>query len=216
MDRRLFLALAASLALAACSGGDKAQTKAPAAGAQIDGAGATFPAPLYAKWAEAQRAETGLTLNYQAIGSGGGIKQIGASTVDFGATDKPLKPDDLAAGGLAMFPTVIGGVVPVMNLPGVKPGQIKLTGPQLADRLQAAHPGHVQVHQHGVELLDRQPLERLHAAGRHAGLVPKGEQGLVQHMLIGGLVVDDEDAEAHSARRLQTGPQLSQIGLAIT
>src|SRR6201996_7206795 len=101
--------------------------------ATISGAGATFPAPVYAKWAESYKAESGNSLNYQAIGSGGGIKQINASTVDFGASDKPLKPDDLAGGGLAMFPTVIGGVVPVMNLPGIKPGQIKLTGPQLAD-----------------------------------------------------------------------------------
>jgi phosphate transport system substrate-binding protein len=99
----------------------------------ISGAGATFPAPVYAKWAEMYKAQTGTSLNYQAIGSGGGIKQINASTVDFGASDKPLKPDDLAAGGLAMFPTVIGGVVPVMNLPGIKAGQIKLTGAQLAD-----------------------------------------------------------------------------------
>src|SRR6476619_2503237 len=82
--------------------------------ATISGAGATFPAPVYAKWAEAYRAQTGNALNYQAIGSGGGIKQINAGTVDFGATDKPLKPDDLATGGLVMFPTVIGGVVPVM------------------------------------------------------------------------------------------------------
>jgi phosphate transport system substrate-binding protein len=99
----------------------------------ISGAGATFPAPVYAKWAELYKAQTGTSLNYQAIGSGGGIKQINASTVDFGASDKPLKPADLDAGGLAMFPTVIGGVVPVMNLPGVKPGAIKLTGAQLAD-----------------------------------------------------------------------------------
>ena len=99
----------------------------------ISGAGATFPAPVYAKWAEMYKAQTGTSLNYQAIGSGGGIKQIQASTVDFGATDKPLKPDDLATGGLVMFPTVIGGVVPVMNLPGVKAGQMKMTGPQLAD-----------------------------------------------------------------------------------
>src|SRR5881409_562725 len=104
-----------------------------AAAADISGAGATFPAPVYAKWAEAYKAQTGTSLNYQAIGSGGGIKQIGAGTVDFGATDKPLKPDDLAAGGLAMFPTVIGGVVPVMNLPGIKPGQLKMNGPVLAD-----------------------------------------------------------------------------------
>src|SRR5690349_3990174 len=79
----------------------------------ISGAGATFPAPVYAKWAEEYKAKTGTSLNYQAIGSGGGIKQIQASTVDFGASDKPLKPDDLASAGLAMFPTVIGGVVPV-------------------------------------------------------------------------------------------------------
>jgi phosphate transport system substrate-binding protein len=101
--------------------------------ATISGAGATFPAPVYAKWAEAYKAETGNSLNYQAIGSGGGIKQINAKTVDFGASDKPLKPDDLAAGGLVMFPTVIGGVVPVVNLPGISSGQIKLTGPQVAD-----------------------------------------------------------------------------------
>jgi len=99
----------------------------------ISGAGATFPAPVYAKWAEEYKAKTGAALNYQAIGSGGGIKQIQASTVDFGASDKPLKPDDLAASGLSMFPTVIGGVVPVMNLPGIRPGQVKLTGAQLAD-----------------------------------------------------------------------------------
>jgi phosphate transport system substrate-binding protein len=101
--------------------------------ANLSGAGATFPAPVYAKWAEAYKAQTGNSLNYQAIGSGGGIKQINANTVDFGASDKPLKPDALAAGGLQQFPTVIGGVVPVMNLPGVKPGQIKLTSLVLAD-----------------------------------------------------------------------------------
>jgi len=99
----------------------------------ISGAGATFPAPVYAKWAESYKAQTGAVLNYQAIGSGGGIKQINASTVDFGASDKPLKPDALAAGGLQQFPTVIGGVVPVMNIPGVKPGQLRLTGLVLAD-----------------------------------------------------------------------------------
>src|SRR5215467_10371335 len=83
-----------------------AATAASAAGV-ISGAGATFPAPVYAKWAEEYKAKTGTSLNYQAIGSGGGIKQIQAKTVDFGASDKPLKPDDLAASGLAMFPTVI-------------------------------------------------------------------------------------------------------------
>jgi phosphate transport system substrate-binding protein len=101
--------------------------------ATISGAGATFPAPVYAKWAETYKAQSGNSLNYQAIGSGGGIKQIIANTVDFGASDKPLKADELDKNGLMQFPTVMGGVVPVMNLPGVKPGQIKLTGAQLAD-----------------------------------------------------------------------------------
>jgi phosphate transport system substrate-binding protein len=104
-----------------------------AAAADISGAGATFPAPIYAKWAEAYKAQTGIGLNYQAIGSGGGIKQIKAKTVDFGASDKPLKPDELAASGLYQFPTVVGGVVPVMNLPGIAPGQIKLNGQVLGD-----------------------------------------------------------------------------------
>ena len=101
--------------------------------ASISGAGATFPAPVYAKWAEGYKAATGVSLNYQAIGSGGGIRQITANTVDFGATDKPLKPDDLATANLVQFPTVVGGVVPVVNLPGIKSGQIKLNGAQLAD-----------------------------------------------------------------------------------
>jgi phosphate transport system substrate-binding protein len=101
--------------------------------ASISGAGATFPAPVYAKWAETYKAQTGNNLNYQAIGSGGGIKQIEANTVDFGASDKPLKAEELEANGLMQFPTVMGGVVPVMNLPGIKPGQIKMTGAQLAD-----------------------------------------------------------------------------------
>ena len=106
-------------------------TMANAAG--ISGAGATFPAPVYAKWAEMYKAQTGNSLNYQSIGSGGGIRQITANTVDFGASDKPLKPDDLAANSFIQFPTVIGGVVPVVNLPGVQSGQMKLTGPQIAD-----------------------------------------------------------------------------------
>ncbi|MBS0334435.1 MAG: phosphate ABC transporter substrate-binding protein PstS [Proteobacteria bacterium] len=104
-----------------------------ATAADISGAGATFPAPVYAKWNEAYKAATGSQVNYQAIGSGGGIKQIEASTVDFGASDKPLSLQDQQANGLVMFPTVIGGIVPVLNLPGFKPGQLKLTGAQLAD-----------------------------------------------------------------------------------
>jgi phosphate transport system substrate-binding protein len=100
--------------------------------ADISGAGATFPAPIYNKWAETYKAQTNNGLNYQAIGSGGGIKQIQAKTVDFGASDKPLKLADLDAAGLMQFPMVMGGVVPVMNLPGVNPGQVKLTGAVLA------------------------------------------------------------------------------------
>ena len=96
-----------------------------ATAANISGAGATFPAPVYTKWAETYKAKTGNQLNYQAIGSGGGIKQIEANTVDFGASDKPLKPDALQQNGLVQFPTVIGGVVPVVNLPGYRPGQIR-------------------------------------------------------------------------------------------
>jgi phosphate transport system substrate-binding protein len=106
--------------------------------ATLSGAGATFPAPVYAKWAEAYKAQTGNALNYQAIGSGGGIKQIKASTVDFGASDKPLLPADLSASGLMQFPTVMGGVVPVVNLPGIKPGQLKMTGAQVADIYRGA------------------------------------------------------------------------------
>ncbi|WP_296223301.1 phosphate ABC transporter substrate-binding protein PstS [Ralstonia sp. UBA689] len=94
----------------------------------ITGAGATFPAPVYSKWADAYQKATGTKVNYQAIGSGGGIKQITAKTVDFGASDMPLKDADLNKDGLMQFPTVIGGVVPVINLPGVKPGELMLTG----------------------------------------------------------------------------------------
>jgi phosphate transport system substrate-binding protein len=101
--------------------------------ADITGAGATFPYPIYAKWADAYRKETGVGLNYQSIGSGGGIKQITAKTVDFGASDMPLKPDELDKSGLMQFPTVIGGNVPVVNVRGIAPGQLKLTGEILAD-----------------------------------------------------------------------------------
>jgi len=103
------------------------------AGADITGAGATFPYPIYAKWADVYKKETGVGLNYQSIGSGGGIKQISAKTVDFGASDMPLKPEDLQKSGLMQFPTVIGGDVPVLNLKGVASGQMKFTGEVLAD-----------------------------------------------------------------------------------
>ena len=100
---------------------------------QITGAGATFPAPMYAKWAEAYKAQTGTALNYQGIGSGGGIKQIIAKTVDFGASDDPVKAEELEKNGLAQFPAVIGGVVPVVNVQGVAPGQLKLNNDVLSD-----------------------------------------------------------------------------------
>ena len=105
---------------------------APALAADITGAGATFPYPIYAKWADAYKKETGIGVNYQSIGSGGGIKQIHARTVDFGASDMPLKPEDLDKGGLLQFPTVIGGDVPVVNVKGIAPGQMKLSGEVLA------------------------------------------------------------------------------------
>ena len=101
--------------------------------ADLTGAGATFPYPIYAKWAEAYKAKTGQGVNYQSIGSGGGIAQIKAKTVDFGASDMPLKPDDLQAAGLMQFPAIVGGVVPIVNVAGIAPGALKLTGPVLAD-----------------------------------------------------------------------------------
>ena len=104
--------------------------------ADITGAGATFPYPIYAKWAEAYKARTGNGLNYQSIGSSGGVKQIKAKTVDFGATDNPVKFEDLQADGLVQFPAIIGGVVPIINLDGIKPGQIRLDGQTLADIFQ--------------------------------------------------------------------------------
>jgi phosphate transport system substrate-binding protein len=100
--------------------------------AQISGAGATFPYPIYAKWAEAYQQKTGVGLNYQSIGSGGGIKQIQAATVTFGASDKPMEMKDLDASGLVQWPMIIGGVVPVVNIAGVKPGELMLDGPTLA------------------------------------------------------------------------------------
>lgn len=108
-------------------------TAAVALAQDITGAGATFPAPIYAKWADAYNKATGARMNYQSVGSGAGIRQIKAKTVDFGATDMPLKDDELAKDGMVQFPTVIGGVVPVVNIKGIAPGQIKLTGQVLGD-----------------------------------------------------------------------------------
>src|SRR4029077_9832543 len=104
----------------------------PAAALDISGAGATFPSPIYSKWADAYKKQTGVGLNYQSIGSGGGIQQIKAKTVTFGASDMPLKPDEVKEAGLVQFPMIIGGVVPVVNIKGVQPGQLVLDGATIA------------------------------------------------------------------------------------
>lgn len=100
---------------------------------EITGAGASFPAPLYAKWAAEYNRSTGVKINYQSVGSGAGMRQIEAKTVDFGASDAPLKDEELKAKNLVQFPTVIGGVIPVVNIKGIAPGQLKLTGQVLGD-----------------------------------------------------------------------------------
>ena len=122
MFKKFAVALGATAVLA---GAAQAET--------FTGAGATFPAPVYSAWAQTYKTATGNELNYQAIGSGGGIRQIKAKTVDFGASDKPLKAEELNEAGLMQFPTVIGGVVPVVNIEGIKPGDIHLTGELLGD-----------------------------------------------------------------------------------
>jgi phosphate transport system substrate-binding protein len=122
-----FMSYAAAACLAA------AFTITTAQAADISGAGATFPYPIYAKWADTYKKDTGNGLNYQSIGSGGGIKQIEANTVTFGATDKPLDQKELDANGLIQFPMIIGGIVPVVNIEGVAPGELALDGPTLAN-----------------------------------------------------------------------------------
>ncbi|WP_363797665.1 phosphate ABC transporter substrate-binding protein PstS [Lysobacter firmicutimachus] len=158
------LSLAIALAAAACSGNQsptpageaKTEAAAPAGdqvAAQITGAGATFIYPLLSKWSDDYHKATGAKVNYQSIGSGGGIAQIKAGTVDFGSSDKPLASDELAAAGLGQFPSAIGGVVPVVNVDGIAPGQLRLTGPLLGEiflgtvakwndaKIAAANPG---------------------------------------------------------------------------
>src|SRR5690606_410589 len=130
-------ALAAAIALAACKPSGPGQDAAVVAGnriaAEITGAGATFIYPLVSKWSDDYNKATGHKINYQSIGSGGGIAQIKAGTVDFGSTDKPLSSEELAEAGLIQFPSAIGGVVPVINLDGIGSGQLRLTGPVVAD-----------------------------------------------------------------------------------
>ena len=123
--RKTFMTLLVSAAATTAAG--------LASATDITGAGATFPYPIYAKWAEAYKQKTGVGMNYQSIGSGGGIAQIKARTVDFGASDMPLKAEDLQATGLVQFPAIIGGVVPIVNLEGIAAGQLRFTGPVLAD-----------------------------------------------------------------------------------
>lgn len=118
---RAVLAFSAVLAVSSVSAQD------------VTGAGASFPAPVYSKWADAYNKATGARVNYQSVGSGAGIRQIKGKTVDFGASDAPLKDEELAKDGLVQFPTVIGGVVPVVNIKGIQPGQIRLTGELLGD-----------------------------------------------------------------------------------
>jgi phosphate transport system substrate-binding protein len=124
--KRTFLKLLAGAAASTCIG-------TAALAADITGAGASFPYPVYAKWAEAYKAATGNQVNYQSIGSSGGINQIKAKTVAFGASDAPLSAADLGKDGLAQFPAIIGGTVPVLNLPGIQPGELRVTGPVLAE-----------------------------------------------------------------------------------
>jgi phosphate transport system substrate-binding protein len=120
-------------AAAAATAATLAASSFAALAQDVTGAGASFPAPVYAKWADAYNKATGARINYQSVGSGAGMKQIKAKTVDFGASDAPLQDEELAKDGLIQFPMVIGGVVPVVNIVGITPGQIKLTGQVLGD-----------------------------------------------------------------------------------
>jgi phosphate transport system substrate-binding protein len=131
--KSIFAAAAAALLLAGCQNSSGSNNAAPAAAAQITGAGSTFVYPVLSAWSADYAKQTGTNVNYQSIGSGGGISQIKAGTVDFGATDQPLDPNELASAGLAQFPIVVGGVVPVVNIAGIDPGKLRLTGPVLAD-----------------------------------------------------------------------------------
>ncbi|MGN6057511.1 MAG: phosphate ABC transporter substrate-binding protein PstS [Sphingomicrobium sp.] len=130
---KILLALPALAFLAACSGNGGSQNGNAGSGTQITGAGSTFVYPVLSGWAADYQKQSGTAVNYQSIGSGGGISQVEAGTVDFGATDQPLATDELTKNNLAQFPIVIGGIVPVVNVAGVKPGQLKLSGPVLAD-----------------------------------------------------------------------------------
>jgi phosphate transport system substrate-binding protein len=134
MNKALVLLPIAAL-LAAC-GSSHSGNSTGSRSNEITGAGSTFVYPVLSAWAEDYRTQSGVKVNYQSIGSGGGISQVEAGTVDFGATDQPLTPDDLAKNNLAQFPVIVGGIVPVVNITGMTPGKLKLTGPILADIYQ--------------------------------------------------------------------------------
>ena len=136
--KRLMLAVAAAALLTAGCGGKTSNNGNGPQGsrAQITGAGSTFVYPVLSAWAADYQKQSGTSVNYQSIGSGGGISQVEAGTVDFGATDQPLKSNELAKNNLAQFPIVVGGIVPVVNIPGIDAGKLKLTGPILADIYQ--------------------------------------------------------------------------------
>ncbi|MCU0928216.1 MAG: phosphate ABC transporter substrate-binding protein PstS [Burkholderiaceae bacterium] len=125
MNLSMFRSIAVGASLVLAAGSTLAQ--------DVTGAGATFPAPVYAKWADAYNKATGARINYQSVGSGAGLRQIRGKTVDFGASDMPLTDEELAKDGLVQFPTVIGGVVPVLNIRGIQPGQVRMTGQVLGD-----------------------------------------------------------------------------------
>jgi phosphate transport system substrate-binding protein len=133
LKRKLVALPLAALLFACSSNAGNENGGAPASGAGVTGAGSTFVYPVLSAWAAEYKKQGGVDINYQSIGSGGGIAQVKAGTVDFGATDQPLASDDLARSGLAQFPIVVGGIVPVVNISGIEPGGMRLTGPLLAD-----------------------------------------------------------------------------------
>ena len=166
-SRNFVLGGIAALGLLAAAGQAMAQN--------VTGAGASFPAPLYAKWAADYAKATGAKVNYQSVGSGAGIKQIEAKTVDFGASDMPLKDEDLAKNGLVQFPTVVGGTIPVVNIAGIKPGELKLTGTVIADiylgKITKWNDAAITALNPGVKLPDAQiaPVRRADGSGTTFG-----------------------------------------------
>ena len=136
MKKMMLVVAAAALVTAGCGSKTGGNNEQALGGAQLTGAGSTFVYPVLSAWAADYKAQAGTSVNYQSIGSGGGISQVEAGTVDFGATDQPLKSDELAKNNLAQFPVIVGGIVPVVNIPGLDAGKLKLTGPILADIYQ--------------------------------------------------------------------------------